>query len=88
MRVWIDRDTCDSNLAACESCFGQFLRTGVPDRACIMEWEDDGSDTITVFLKSGEHEETLEIPPDMREMVAYEGWSKFVGFEPDFGGGE
>ena len=84
MKVWIDRNTCDSNLSACESCFGQLVRTGVPDRGCIMAWKDDGSETLTIYLRSNDHEEMVVIPPEMRELVAYEGWSKFVDFEPKF----
>jgi len=85
MKVWIDRDTCDSNLSACLSCFGQLVRSGVPDRGCIMKYEDDGSETWTVFMHSdGQEQDPLIIPKEMRDMVAYEGWDKFVSFEPEF----
>jgi hypothetical protein len=84
MRVWIDRNACDSNLSACESCFGQFVRTGVPDRGCILATKDDGKEALTIFMHSEDHNEMIVIPPEMREMVAYEGWSKFVSFEPAF----
>lgn len=85
MKVWIDRDTCESSLSACLSCFGQLVLTGVPDRACIIEFEDDGSEDLTVFMHSeGQDHEPLVIPKNMREMVAYEGWDKFVSFEPRF----
>jgi hypothetical protein len=39
MKVWLDRDPCEANLATCLSCFGQLVRTGVLDRACIMDKE-------------------------------------------------
>ena len=84
MKVWINRNLCESNLAACESCFGQFLVTGVPDRPCIIAYQDDGRDTFTIFLRSGDDEETLIVPPRMREFVAYDGWSQYVSFEPQF----
>jgi hypothetical protein len=84
MRVWIDRNSCDSNLSACESCFGQFVRTGVPDRGCILVAKDDGKEALTIFMHSENHNEMIVIPPELREMVAYEGWSKFVSFEPAF----
>ena len=45
MKVWIDRDTCEANLATCLSCFGQFVRTGAPDRGCILDYEEDGEET-------------------------------------------
>jgi hypothetical protein len=84
MKIWIDRNLCEANLAACESCFGQLVRTGVPDRGCIIAYEDDGSETLTIYLRSEEHEEMLVIPPEMRELVAYDGWSQYVSFEPKF----
>ena len=85
MKVWIDRDKCDSNLSSCLSCFGQMVRTNTPDRGCIMKYEDDGSETVTVYMHSdGQDREPIIIPKEMREMVAYEGWDKFVSFEPEF----
>ena len=84
MKVWINRDSCDSNLAACEHCFGQFLRTGVPDRACIIAHRDDGSETITVEMVSDGAHHTLVIPPEMRDLIAYEGWPAFADFAPEF----
>jgi hypothetical protein len=85
MKVWIDRDTCDSNLSACLSCFGQLLLTGAADRACIVNVEEDGSEDVTVYIHSeGEDHGPILIPKDMREMVAFEGWDKFVSFEPAF----
>lgn len=84
MKAWLNRDLCESNLAACESCFGQFVITGVPDRPCILAYRDDGSETLTIFLHSDDHDEMLVIPPKMREWVAYDGWSQYVSFEPQF----
>lgn len=49
---------------------------------------DDGSKVLTIFMKSDGHEETLVIPEEMRELVVYEGWDKFVSFEPAFRRGE
>lgn len=84
MKVWIDRNECESNLAACESCFGQFIRTGVPDRGCILDVKDDGREDYTIYFKSDDHVEVIEIPADQVELVAYEGWSRFVSFEPPY----
>lgn len=85
MKVWIDRDKCEANLSTCLSCFGQLVRTGIPDRACIMDYEDNGSEDMTIFMRSeGVDREPIVIPKDMREMVAYEGWTEFVDFEPRF----
>jgi hypothetical protein len=85
MKVWIDRDSCASNLSACLSCFGQMMRVGAPDRGCIVNFEDDGSEDFTIFMHAdGEDHEPLIIPKDMRERVAFDGWDKFVDFEPRF----
>lgn len=84
MKIWIDRNLCESNLAACEECFGHLVLTGVPDRACILEYEDDGSEALTIFLHSEGHDEVLVITPEMRELVAYDGWTQHVSFEPSF----
>lgn len=85
MKVWIDRDKCESNLSACISCFGQFVRTGAPDRGCITDFEDDGSEDMTVYMISeGEEREPIFIPKEDRELVAYEGWDKYVNWEPPF----
>lgn len=85
MKVWINRDKCESNLSACLSCFGQLVRTGVPDRGCIMDHEDDGSEDMTVYMfADGEEREPIVIPKEDRELVAYEGWDKFVNWTPEF----
>ena len=85
MKVWIDRDTCESNLSACISCFGQLLRTGVPDRGCITDFEEDGSDDVVVYMHSdSEDHEPIFIAAKDRELVAYEGWDQFVNFQPNF----
>jgi len=85
MHIWLDRDTCTSNLSACLSCFGQLLRTGAPDRGCIVNYEDDGSEDYTIFMHAdGQDREPLVIPKEMRDLVAFEGWDKFVNFEPQF----
>jgi hypothetical protein len=84
MKIWVNRNVCDSNLAACEGCFGQLVITGVPDRLCVVKHQEDGSETLTVYMHSEEHNEVLVIPPERREEVAYEGWTQFVSFEPEF----
>lgn len=88
MKVWIDRDTCTVQLATCLSCFGELVRSGVPDRGCIMNFEDDGSEDMTVYMRSEGHEETIFIPKEMRDNVAYDGWDRYVSFVPKFRRGE
>jgi hypothetical protein len=84
VKVWIDRDTCDSNLAACESCFGQFLRTGIPDRGCMLAWKDDGREDVTVYMNTEGKTHMVVIPAQMRDLVSYDGWPQFVDFPVKF----
>jgi hypothetical protein len=85
MKVWMDRDKCESNLSACLSCFGQFVRSGVPDRGCITNYEDDGVEDMTIYMISeGVEREPIFISKEDRELVAYEGWDKFVNWTPNF----
>ncbi len=84
MKVWMDRDECTAALPTCESCFGQFLRTGVPDRGCILAYKDDGSEDVTVFMHSECRQEMIFIPHEMRELVAYDGWTRYIDWEPAF----
>jgi hypothetical protein len=85
MKVWLDRDTCVSNMSACISCFGELMRRGAVDRGCILEVEEDDTEDITVYMRSdGEDRGPYVIPADQRELVAYEGWDKFVDFVPEF----
>jgi hypothetical protein len=85
MKVWIDRDTCDSNLSACLSCFGELMARGKVDRGCVLEWEDDGAEDVTLYMRSdGADHGPYVVPADQRELVAYEGWDKFVDFVPNF----
>lgn len=74
MKVWIDGNACEFNRATCESCLGQLVSNGVPDRPCILAYRDDGRETLTIFMHSQDYEEMLIIPPGMHEEVAYNGW--------------
>ncbi|MFQ5857992.1 MAG: hypothetical protein ACE5LU_20495 [Anaerolineae bacterium] len=81
----MDRDTCASTLSACESCLATFLMYRCyPDRACITAIEDDGQEVLELVLKFDGRQATLTITPEIRELVAFEGWSQFVGVSPAF----
>jgi hypothetical protein len=61
------------------------LRTGAPDRGCIVKYEDDSSEDFTVYMRSeGVDHGPYFIPKDQAELISYEGWDKFVDFEPGF----
>ncbi len=79
MKVTINRNLCGHTPAACEACFGEFLRKGaVPDRGCIVDVEEDGNAVVTATIKSGTYETTLIIPPTDFEKVIYDGWMKYA----------
>lgn len=77
MRVTIDRNQCGAWAPACEECFGVFLKHGHPDRACIVDSQEDGSETLSAIIYSGPYTGTLIVEPENREAVIREGWRKF-----------
>ena len=85
MRVTIDRNHCDHVLSECERCFARFIRNPEgEDRACIVEYVEDGDLLLTLTLRYDGQEEVMVIPPEKRELVADEGWSNFVKVKPKF----
>ena len=85
MKVTIDRDICSAALSACEHCFSIYARNpqGV-DRYCIVEEVEDGSDLLTLTIRSEDHEQTVVLDEAQRELVVTEGWSSLVDFIPSF----
>jgi hypothetical protein len=55
----------------------------VPDRACITEAADDGSEILNATIRSGEYTTTLTITPENREAIMREGWIKFANLPPE-----
>ncbi len=84
MKVTIDRNYCGHHPAACERCFGEFLRHGaVPDRSCITDVQDDGRPEIVVQVTSGKYTGTLVVDDQNREEVMYDGYIKFLDLPPE-----
>ena len=85
MKVTIDRNICSAALNACEHCFSYFADNpmGV-DRFCIVEQVEDGSDKLTLTIRSDGTERTVVLDNAQREMVVTEGWSSLVDFVPEF----
>jgi hypothetical protein len=81
MRVKLNRDYCDAHLAFCERCFGQFLKYPMGyERRCFEELEDDGKETLTIEMHTGDHNLLLELDEKQRQLMANEGWAYFVDF--------
>ena len=85
MRIVMERDTCKSILSACENCFASFLLSGcVPVRGCIMEVEDDGREETTLLVRYAGKEQQVVVTDENRELLAYDGWTRYVDEPPDF----
>ena len=85
MKVTIDRRLCNHVLSECERCFARFVRNPQSeDRLCITEYVDDGDPTLILTLRYDDQEEALVLSPEERELVASEGWSRFVKVQPKF----
>ncbi|MBX7254254.1 MAG: hypothetical protein K1X50_19900 [Candidatus Promineofilum sp.] len=83
MRVVIDRDLCDANLAFCQRCSAAFIRYPEgSDRQCIREIVDDGSDLLTIEMKTDGRQIVIELSDEERELASVEGWEALADFDP------
>jgi len=81
MYVKINRNVCPAHLAFCERCLGQFLKYPMGyERRCFEELKDDGKDTLTIDLHTGNKDVKLVLTEAERKMLAGEGWAKLVDF--------
>ncbi|RIK17521.1 MAG: hypothetical protein DCC51_12295 [Anaerolineae bacterium] len=83
MRVVIDRELCDASLPFCQRCSAAFIRfpEGV-DRHCIRDIIDDGSELLTIEMKTDGRELVLELSDEDREIASIEGWEALAQFDP------
>lgn len=83
MRVVIDRDLCDANLAFCQRCSAAFIRNpeGV-DRPCICDIVDDGSDLLTIQMNTDGRQLVINLSEETRELASVEGWEVLADFDP------
>jgi hypothetical protein len=85
MKVTIDRSLCDHVLPECERCFARFLRNPLgEDRYCITDYVENDDELLTLTLKYDGLVEVLQLSPEQRELVANDGWSRFVKVQPKF----
>ncbi|MDX1615678.1 MAG: hypothetical protein R3300_15300 [Candidatus Promineifilaceae bacterium] len=83
MKVVIDRDLCDASLPYCARCSAAFIRYPEgSDRLCIREIEDDGSDRLTLELRTEGREIEIELSDEEREIASVEGWEALADFDP------
>lgn len=83
MRVVIDRDLCDASLPFCQRCSAAFIRYPEgSDRQCIREIIDDGSDLLTIEMRTDGRILQIELTDKEREIAAVEGWEALADFDP------
>jgi hypothetical protein len=83
MRVIIDRNLCNASLSFCQRCSAAFIRypEGI-DRPCICDIIDDGSDLLTLEMKTDGRELVINLTDAEREIAAVEGWEVLADFDP------
>lgn len=83
MRVVIDRDLCDASLPFCQRCSAAFIRYPEgADRHCIRDIIDDGSDLLTIQMKTDGREFVIELTDEERDIASVEGWDALADFDP------
>ncbi len=79
MKVIINRNLCGHPPASCEKCFGEFLLKGAfPDRGCMLDVIDDGTEQVTAEITSGDYTTTLIVTDENREGIIYDGYLKYI----------
>jgi hypothetical protein len=83
MKVIIDRDLCDANLAFCQRCSAAFIRYPEGhDRHCIRDIIDDGRELLTLELRTDGRILEIELTDEERDLASVEGWEALVDFDP------
>ena len=85
MRIVMDRDTCTTVLPACEECFATFLLRGcIPDRGCIVDVVEDDREETRLIIRYAGHEVEVLVTDQNRELLAIDGWTRYVDVAPDY----
>ena len=83
MKVLIDRDLCDANLAFCQRCSAAFIRNPEgTDRLCIRDIVEDGEETLTLTMLTDGRVLEIELTEEEREIASVEGWEELTDFDP------
>lgn len=83
MKVFIDRDLCNSSLPFCQRCSAVFFRFPEgTDRLCITKVVDDGQDLLTLVMKTDGRVLEIELTDEERELASIEGWEALADFDP------
>ncbi len=83
MRVVMDRGMCNASLSYCQRCSAAFIRYPEgSDRQCITEILDDGSEKLTIELRTDGRVLEVELSDEDREIASVEGWEALADFDP------
>jgi ferredoxin len=83
MKVVIDRDLCNANLAFCQRCSAAFIRDPEgTDRLCIRDIVEDGKETLTLTMLTDGRILEMELTDEERDIASVEGWQELVDFDP------
>jgi hypothetical protein len=83
MKVIIDRDLCDTNLAFCQRCSAAFIRYPEgSDRLCILDIVEDEKDILTLEMHTDGRTLEIELTEEMQELAGVEGWEALADFDP------
>lgn len=83
MKILIDRDLCDANLAFCQRCSAAFLRYPEgSDRLCIMDIVEDGQDALTIEMQTDGRLLEIELAEETQAIASVEGWEALADFDP------
>lgn len=79
MKIYIDRTHCDLCESYCDRHSAKLIRSPLgEDRPCIQALVDDGLPELTLVVQDGEHEATLNLTEQDREILGIEGLSPFL----------
>lgn len=83
MKVIIDRDICNANLAYCQRCSAAFIRHPEgSDRLCIRDIEEDGQDLLTLKMFTDGRILEVQLTDEQRDLASVEGWESLADFDP------
>jgi hypothetical protein len=79
----MDRGLCDASLSFCQRCSATFIRNPEgEDRPCILDIQDDGSELLTIEMRSDQQVFQVQLSEETRNLAAVEGWEVLASFDP------
>lgn len=80
MHAIIDRTICGRRYNGCQTCFARFLQNPRDSkRPCFASLQDDGSETLTIELRTEGHTVQFVLDEEEREEMAQEAFMAYAG---------